>query len=395
MRQKIKRLFFYGSWLFRFSVATIFCLIISLPLRLNKKYKNLWLIEERPDEARDNGYWLYKWILENKPKENVRYVLSRESTDYDKMPRKDLIIKPNSLKHYVLFILSSYSVSTHMHGACPGKSFCIPFLPLMRRKKTIFLQHGIVKDMLSLRGGLDAIIASSEEEKKLIVAANPRYKNSVYVTGLCRYDELVDSSKKQTEKIVLVMPTFRRWLRDIGRLKDADAAFRKTRYFKAWNSFLKNPDIAKCLADNNMKVIFFPHKEMQVMTKNFRPSSERVVVGRAGEYDIQELLRRSSVLVTDYSSVFFDFVYMGKPVIFYQFDHDEFFGKHYRSTGKPYPFGDIFEDEDTLIGELIKTIEGGCRMKSDFRRDAAAFYKYRDKHNCERVYELIKELNEK
>ena len=392
MRQKIKKLFFYGSWLFRFSVATIFCLIISLPLRLNKKYKNLWLIEERPDEARDNGYWLYKWILENKPKENVRYVLSRESTDYDKMPRKDLIIKPNSLKHYVLFILSSYSVSTHMHGACPGKSFCIPFLPLMRRKKTVFLQHGVVRNLLNLRGGLDAIIATSEEERDILISANPRYKDKIFITGLCRYDQLKDCSGEQKEKIILVMPTFRRWLRDIGRLKNSDSAFKKTRYYKMWNSFLNDRSLERLVRDNNARVIFFPHKEMQKLAKNFKSKSKQITIGKPGEFDIQTLLKSSSILITDYSSVFFDFIYMQKPVSFYQFDYDDFFSKHYRSDGRPYPFGNIASNEEALLGDVAAIISRGYSMEKRYLVDSKKFFKYRDSRNCERVYNVIKGL---
>ncbi len=395
MRQKIKRLFFYSSWLFRFSIATLFCLLISIPLRFTNKYKNLWLIEERPDEARDNGYWLYKWILENKPNEKIRYVLSKKSPDYDKMPHKELIIEPSSLKHYILYILSSYSVSTHMHGACPGKAFCIPFLPFMRRKKSVFLQHGVTKNLINIRGGLDAIIAVSEEEKKILIAANPRYEGKVFVTGFCRYDQLEDLSKKQDKKIILVMPTFRKWLRDIGRLRDADNVFKKTQYYKEWNSFLNDKRISEAIDAHDAEILFFPHKEMQKMMGDFSAKNKHIHIGKAGEYDVQSLLRNASVLITDYSSVLFDFVYMNKPVVMFQFDQVEFSSKHYRSSGKPYPFGDIFLDKESLVDEVIATIERNYSIKEQYKKDAENFYKYRDKRNCERVYKLIKGLNDK
>ncbi|MBO7560617.1 CDP-glycerol glycerophosphotransferase family protein [Candidatus Saccharibacteria bacterium] len=390
MKQKFKRVFFYGAWLFRYSVATCFSLLVTIPLRFSKKYKNLWLISERPDEARDNGYWLYKWIIENHPEINVRYVLSGKSSDYAKMPRKDLIIKPNSPKHYICHILSSFSVSTHMHGACPGKSFCIPFLPFMRRKKTIFLQHGITKDAIKFRGGMDAIMACSEQEKELIEKNNPNYVGKVFAVGFCRYDNLKDKSEK--EKIILVMPTFRKWLRDIGRLKDADEKFKETPYYKRWNSFLNNKELEKILEKKNLKMIFFPHKEMQALAHTFENENTRLAIGQPGEYDVQELLKKSSVLITDYSSVLFDFVYMDKPVLFYQFDQKEFFNKHYSSSGKPYPFGEIRKDEKALIDELTDIINGGCKIKESFKKDADSFFKYKDNQNCERVYNLIKGL---
>lgn len=392
MQQKIKKVFFYGMWLAKFSFLMVVFLIVSLPLRFSKKYKNLWLISERPDEARDNGYWLYKWILENKPETNVRFVLDKKSADYEKVPRKDLIVQPGSAKHYILYILSSYSISTHMHGACPGKSFCIPFLPFTRRKKTVFLQHGITKDRIKLRGRLDAIVASSKKELEPLLFSNQQYKNKTHVVGFCRYDYLVDSSKEEKEKIILVMPTFRRWLRDIGRLKNADQVFKDTEYFKRWNSFLNNKDIEESLKRNNLRMIFFPHKEMQDLAKNFRSRSDRIRIGRPGEYDIQELLKKSSLLVTDYSSVLFDFAYMEKPLVLYQFDQDDFFSKHYVSSGVDYPFGDILKREDDLVKEVVSRIESGFKMKTKYIKDANEFFEFRDEKNCERNYKMIKGL---
>lgn len=389
MRQTIKRIWFYGIWLLKFSFLMVLFLIVTIPLRFSKKYKDLWLISERPDEARDNGYWLYEWILKNRPDINVRFVLSKKSVDYAKMPRKDLIIEPGSAKHYIYYILSSYSISTHMHGVCPGKSFVIPFLPLVRHKKTVFLQHGVTKDMINMRGGLDIITAVAEEEKKLLIKANPRYKNNVFVTGFCRYDQLVDTSNNEREKTILVMPTFRRWLRDVGRLKEADKVFKETAYYKAWSKFLNDGKLHKILDENNLRLIFFPHMEMQKLAHNFTTKSHKILIGKPGEYDIQQLLKKSSILVTDYSSVLFDFVYMEKPVVFYQFDQEEFFSKHYRTSGKPYPFGNVFANADDITCDIKKAVERGYTMEPKYSEEAKTFYKYRDQKNCERIFNLI------
>lgn len=390
MRQKIKKIWFYGTWLFKFSFLTIFYLIVSLPLRFSKKHKNLWLIGERPDEARDNGYWLYKYIIENHPEVNVRFVLAKTSVDYAKMPRKDLIIEPGSAKHYISYILCKYSISTHMHGVCPGKSFCIPFLPFMRKKKTIFLQHGIILNSVNLRGKLDAVVASSKAEQKLIEKSNPQYKDKIHTVGLCRYDSLLDTSS--SKKIILVMPTFRKYLRDIARLKNADEVFRKTAYYQAWNSVLSSDALLALLEKYNYELIFFPHREMQFLSRNFRSNFSHIKIGRPGEYDVQTLLKSAKLLITDYSSVFFDFTYMKKPVIFYQFDQEDFFTKHYASSGNEYPLGDIFTTTQDLVAELENTIKTGCKMKKTYVSDSDKFYAHRDQKNCERNFNLIAEI---
>ena len=62
-------------------------------------------------------------------------------------------------------------------------------------------------------------------------------------------------------------------------------------------------------------------------------------------YDVQDLLKRSKILITDYSSVFYDFAYMKKEVIYYQFDYNDFFKKHYEIGNFNFEkngFGPIF-----------------------------------------------------
>ena len=53
--------------------------------------------------------------------------------------------------------------------------------------------------------------------------------------------------------------------------------------------------------------------------------SQNLKLIQPGEKNINHLLMKSKVLVTDYSSVAWDFYYMKKPVCFYHFDQDKFF----------------------------------------------------------------------
>ena len=38
------------------------------------KYRELWLVCERGNDARDNGYWFYRYLKEKHPEINARYV---------------------------------------------------------------------------------------------------------------------------------------------------------------------------------------------------------------------------------------------------------------------------------------------------------------------------------
>ena len=49
------------------------------------KYRELWLVCERGNDARDNGYWFYRYLKEEHPEINARYVIETESADRAKI----------------------------------------------------------------------------------------------------------------------------------------------------------------------------------------------------------------------------------------------------------------------------------------------------------------------
>jgi len=388
MDKSIHKILYYAKWLVVFSFKITIAIIVS-PFCNKKTYRDLWLIAERPDEARDNGYWLYKYIVEKHPEINVRYVLSKSSPDYVKMPRKELLIEPKSLAHYLSFVLCTKAIAVEMHGASPGKAFCIPFLPFMRKKQTIFLQHGVINSIIPLRNKLDLIVSTCEQEKRLLQQSNPRLKNNVQVLGLCRFDHLIDTSQHRKHQTILIMPTFRRWLRDLIRLKNAEEKFKKTEYYKRWNEVLNDNQLKEMIEQENITVVFYLHHELQPMTKTFCSNSKNVVIAHQKDHDVQTLLRDSALLVTDYSSVFFDFIYMEKPVLYYQFDQEAFLSKHYTRSLESYFFGDRVSKHVELINAILASITNGFRASNKNLLAANAYFAYHDQQNTQRNFEAI------
>ena len=67
----------------------------------------------------------------------------------------------------------------------------------------------------------------------------------------------------------------------------------------------------------------------------------------------QDLLNNSSVLLTDYSSVFFDFAYLKKPVIYYHPENDSY---HYEGSYFDYEtmgFGDVAIDKELPANSTV------------------------------------------
>ena len=101
-------------------------------------------------------------------------------------------------------------------------------------------------------------------------------------------------------------------------------------------------------------------------------------------------------MITDYSSAIFDAVYLYRPVIYAQFDKRAFFaGEHIYQKGyfdyERDGFGEVEYTYEATVSRIIEYIETDCRMKPVFRERADCFFAYRDRNNCQRVYNKIVE----
>lgn len=112
--------------------------------------------------------------------------------------------------------------------------------------------------------------------------------------------------------------------------------------------------------------------------------------------DIQEILVCTDLLITDYSSVFFDFVLTNRPVIFYPYDYDNYLDE--RDMYYDYYseiIGPFAKNENELFG-LIKNI-GSWFNNKDYQEKYQlfknSFHKYQDGKSSERVMTyLMKEM---
>src|SRR5690606_32029769 len=187
----------------------------------------------------------------------------------------------------------------------------------------IFLQHGVIgvsrvnHTLHKNRTNYSLFVVSSEFEKEHVVKEFGYKENEVIVTGLARWDALEDTS---TGTEVLLMPTWRSWIKSEQQLLNSD-------YLKNYLTLLHSKSLHHILERKNLTLTFYPHYQIQKLLGELPEFHERITVVRQGEETVQSLLKRHSILITDYSTVSFDFAYMEKPVLFYQFDYDEFYSE--------------------------------------------------------------------
>lgn len=342
-----------------------------------------WVICERGTDARDNGYWFYKYMKAKHPEQKLYYIIDPLSADYVKV--KEDAVDFGTLKSYWILASAKKQISTHYGSGLPVDS--VKFFRLCGMSDNFyFLQHGVImNNLVNLyrNNAPMALFACGAKPEYDYVLKNYGHSDQVIrYTGLARFDQL---HNVQSKKQILVMPTWRIYLR-------SRESFMKSDYFAHWQSFLNNRKLIEQLEMENMDLIFYVHYEMQKYLECFTSGSDHIVLAKFEDYDVQTLLKESAVLVTDYSSVFFDFAYMRKPILYYQFDEELFFDKHYKRGYFDYHqmgFGDVSVREDEAVECLLRICGRNMQIEPHYLQRIACFFPLYDTNNCQRIYECI------
>ena len=369
-------------------------LVLFYPLScLFNGNKKIYLFSERGHEARDNGYHLFKYFCQNHPELECYYVLDRKSQDLQKVSELGKTVYFGSLKHHIIFYSAHCCISTHIYGYTPNIDFYARLFRagLFSKKKTVSIKHGISQNdspqLYAENVKLSLIISGARPEYEYFLEHFHYTADKLKYTGLARFDALYDF---KIERQILVMPTWRNFLYLMNGRE-----FLESDYYKRWSALLGDKELLSLLKQNGIKLVFYPHYEMQKYVASFKNISENIVIADKEHYDVQPLLKESALLITDYSSVFFDFAYMKKPSVYYQFDKEMFYGNHYKKgyfDHETMGFGEVTQSHDDLIDIIKSYVDNNFAMKPEYEKRASTFFELHDDRNCERICDEILKL---
>lgn len=384
--RKLKRIFKMINVLIKYIYYMSYCKFRKI------ESNSLWLISERGNDARDNGYHLFKYIVKKHPEINVKYIIDSSSADFAKVNKLGNVIEFNSKEHYISLMTAERLISTHIMGYTPDMSLFtrLDKLNLLRFKgKRIFLQHGIISNKLPIIPKCDLFICGATKEYDFLSKVYPSLKKVLKNTGLARYDNL--KPPRKVSKKILFMPTFRRWLNYV-----TDDEYMESKYFKGIENLLNSIELAKVLEDNDYKMIFYPHYETQKRLHLFTTNNRRIEIASFDKFDVQQLLIECDILITDFSSVFFDFAYMHKPLIYYQTDTSEYRKKHYSEGYFNYEkdgFGPVVTSDEELCKNLSETLLNKSKIKEKYNKRINNFFNKTDRNNCKRIFDEISKVS--
>lgn len=362
---------------------------LKRPKRLNflkKEKQKVWVIGEKSYKAQDNGYHFFKYMRTHHPEKPVYYIIEKNSKEAKNVLPLGNVIFYNSAEHFKIMLQADYICTTHH----PELIYPTTSKIYTRKIKAIkvFLQHGVLgtKNLCDINGNqlkdfnVDLFITSSNREKEIVVKDLNFFSKQVAVTGLARFDELFNPNSEVKNQI-LIIPTWRDWLTSIDQLKTSE-------YLKRMNNLLHSQQL-KEIADKGTDIVFCLHPNMQPFIDYFNVPNYVTRI-KQGEVNVQKLIKESKLMITDYSSVAFDFSFLNKPVIYYQFDRNEFLGKEgsHIDIEQELP-GIIVNSQDTLERELDNLQKKQFVIDASLKKRINRFIAYKDQHNCERIFDAI------
>lgn len=373
--------------------------LLALPISFfyKKKHPDLWVLCDTADEARDNAYWLYRYIRTHHREKDVVYAIHKKSPDYERVRKLGPVVEYGSMKHWICYLAAIRNVSSQKMGK-PNAAVCyvLEVYGILKNKRA-FLQHGIITADLSFlyyeHTKMSLFVTSTHDEWKY-VNENYHYPDGVVQElGLCRFDQLHEYTVKKNQ--ILLMPTWRMYIRNELMSEHGqrqEEMFIQTDYFKYWDGILKNEAFMQFIEENELQVVFYPHREMQPFLHCFHAEHPNIRIASWPIDDVQQLLKESAYLVTDFSSVAMDFAYMKKPLLYYQFDNEVFRSSHHAQgylDFKKDGFGPVCMTPEEVVDALKKSFARGFCNEEKYLKRHTEYFDLWDSNNCERNYNAI------
>lgn len=356
------------------------------------KTKNKIIFKSRPDFS-GNARAFYEYINHNHSDELKSVWICDNVSN---APHNTKVVKNNTLSALIEYLTAKYIVTTHneMIGIKSYNQVYISLWHGMPLKKICYLGE---YDYVGMEDYSSYRIASSEVMRSIISACFREKANNVFITGQPRNDYLFDVEKAKdllshnlsNKKIILYMPTFRE---NQEALKYSDGGKINDGNFLRVNDFSLD-EINKYLVENNAHLIIKLHPfEEQALLNNDLGSEITLITTsqlRKHNLDVNHLMANADILISDYSSAYFDFMILNRPMVFVIPDVKKYSASRGGFTLEPVEFwmpGAHVFSQSELLKELKLLTSGIDDYKIKRNEVSEIINLYKDSNNSERVY---------
>ena len=335
----------------------------------------------------DNSAALHQYVRRRRLDIAAWWVIDRDSPDVGRARGHGPVLFRDTVECHVRALLAAVLVVSHGLHDVPG---------LMSNRCRAFrvrLGHGITATRARKPHAVAAVERANRQFDLVPVSSEFELQNKlswgiprarIAVTGVPRFDTLLARQREiaTDPKRLLYMPTWR------DGTVDSMAVFAGSDYARGLRALIEAPALREALERNDgyLHVAFHPIAKPFALQLFGELLAPRIVIEEAP--DPQPVFARVGALVTDYSSVTWDFLYLDKPVFFYQFDRETLErerGSHIGEAGWPGPVARSAAELVPLIDDYLGGRWTGEQEAERVQHWKRQVFPYRDDRNCERV----------
>ncbi len=400
----------------------------DLIVPVKKNYWGFSVHHIKSDQFIESQRAVFEEIKKDKKIKKILFTRSKKKDFNIDEAENYLVVKLFSFKGFfyvlrcnILFITHSLSMDFSLRF---GKKKFIVLKYNMKKRHVINLWHGIpykklyallnpkVKERLDRvkfrryeRSMYKALIASSDiDSYAMTVMFYPINYSNVWVTGLPRNDFLLKpieelpeylrnqinivKNLKGNKKLILYAPTYRQ-----------TAAVSSAEYYQFTTQEIEQ--IKSLLIKNNailgIRLHYFRNNENLFNIEKYIDNQYIFDLGHNVATEIAPVVRESDLIISDYSSVFIEAMYLNKPLISFAYDFDDY---QNQQEGMIYDFdiafpGPVVNNIDNLCHQIETQLKQINDPKTErYKIAQKLFYKYIDNNNSNRVVNMIKKITD-
>lgn len=224
----------------------------------------------------------------------------------------------------------------------------------------VYLNHGVtlLKDSIfEIYNSkvFNKFLVSNDVEAQMFIEKGGFKEEELVKATMPHFDLLKDNN--DTQRSIFVFFTW--------RMSFDNMNYKDSLYYKNLKSLIENTVLHEILKNNNVKLNIALHHCLRERNINFNFENVNVV----DSTQISECIRTSAMLITDYSSIWADFYFQNKPVIFYRIDNDDknlderdIHNMEFANKSNDILTNIVYNEENTI--DLIKKY-----INSDFKID--------------------------
>ena len=359
--------------------------------------ENKVFFDSFPDYS-DNARAMSDYLIEHSSYD-IYWAVKRVPT-HNTDRRIHFILKNNKWSYIYHTLTSKYLFSTHgaFHWANPKRQLYLCFWHGTMLKRIAYMQDPVRNKYYNQ----SVKYFSSPSDYYIPIFSNSfnRKPDEILVTGYPRIDFLLNDNnsflklgidRNQYKKVVIYLPTFRQPIG--GGYTDTKKNIFKEEFINfvdenslgEWNSYFRNRDIL---------LVVKPHPSDKNQFSNTKLSNIRIIphiVLLEKDIQLYNLLKYADALITDFSSVYCDYLVLNRPIGFMLSDIDDY------AKGRGFVFEEpldflpgykIWSEEDfkAFIDELINNIDSTKKIREQLQ---PVYNKYTEGCFCERIARII------